>query len=262
MSASLGGLVKDYRLQKNISQLEIAFALGWKEPSRLSRIEQGRVEKPPRELLEKIMDAMRLRREERNHLLYVGNYVPTDKDIEEVKTLTDPVIQEWGYPVEVLDFTWRVVHENNASKDFYYTSHVHTKTNKGKPNVLEIIFSPDFPPNKNQAEENKKQWYAFQTKVLVQFQYAQRTRTKEKFYTELVGRMMKNPLFRELWLQAQQLTTQDIATNYGEKVFINPKNPKQVLRFTFFVVPMFKNPRFDIEFHVPADRETFEYFEK
>jgi len=35
MSATLGGLIKDYRLQKNISQIEIAFVLGWREPSRL-----------------------------------------------------------------------------------------------------------------------------------------------------------------------------------------------------------------------------------
>lgn len=47
MSATLGGLLKDYRLQKNLSQLEIAFAMGWKEPSRLSRIEQGKIGNPP-----------------------------------------------------------------------------------------------------------------------------------------------------------------------------------------------------------------------
>ena len=77
MSATLGGYIKDLRLQKNISQLEIAFALGWKEPSRLSRIEQGKVGNPPRELIDKLIDAMTLSEEEKNQLLVIGNYLPT-----------------------------------------------------------------------------------------------------------------------------------------------------------------------------------------
>ena len=66
MSASLGGLLKDYRLQKNLSQLEIAFSLGWKDTSRLSRIEQGRIDKPQRKLIDKICQIMELKREEKN----------------------------------------------------------------------------------------------------------------------------------------------------------------------------------------------------
>ena len=66
INSTLGGLIKDYRLQKGISQLDIAFSLGWKETSRLSRIEQGRTEKPDRELLDKIIRALNLEEEEKN----------------------------------------------------------------------------------------------------------------------------------------------------------------------------------------------------
>src|SRR3989344_6887474 len=112
MSATLGGLLKDYRLQKNISQLEISFAVGWKEPSRLSRIEQGRVGRPKRVLLEKIMDSMKLSQEERNRLLLTGGYMPTDEEVEDIRNKVKKTLDEWKYPAVVLDFTWRIVSQN------------------------------------------------------------------------------------------------------------------------------------------------------
>ncbi len=66
MSATLGGLIKDYRLQKNLSQMEVVFSLGWKEPSRLSRIEQGRVGNPERKMMDRIIVALKLSEEEKN----------------------------------------------------------------------------------------------------------------------------------------------------------------------------------------------------
>src|SRR3989338_10119232 len=107
MFATLGGLLKDYRLQKNISQLEISFAVGWKEPSRLSRIEQGRVGRPKRVLLEKIMDSMKLSQEERNRLLLTGGYLPTDEEVENLRARIKTMVDQWQYPASVMDFTWR-----------------------------------------------------------------------------------------------------------------------------------------------------------
>src|SRR3989344_8991963 len=116
MSATLGGYIKDLRLQKNISQLEIAFALGWKEPSRLSRIEQGRVGKPKRKLLDKIMDTMNLKVEERNHLLLVGNYIPTEEEVGFMAGLVKEELTKWKFPVVIFGFTWRLIKANPAGK--------------------------------------------------------------------------------------------------------------------------------------------------
>src|SRR3989344_2012364 len=114
MSATLGGLLKDYRLQYNISQLEVALAMGWKETSRLSRIEQGKIFKPTRELLERIMDAMRLKEEEKNQLLYIGNYLPTRKEIEKIQKIALSIIEKVPYPVTVFDFSWRIIIDNEV----------------------------------------------------------------------------------------------------------------------------------------------------
>ena len=119
MSATLGGLLKDYRLQKNIPQLEIAFALGWKEASRLSRIEQGIVVKPKREVIDKIMNAMDMKSEERNNLYTVGGYVPSKKEIEEVRKKLDSIMSVFPYPAEAMDFTWRLIHHNQSLYQLY-----------------------------------------------------------------------------------------------------------------------------------------------
>jgi len=119
MSATLGGLIKDLRLQKNISQLEIAFALGWKEPSRLSRIEQGRVGNPPRELIDRLSEAMKLTNEERNSLLLAGSYLPTNEDFNETVDKLSPIIDTWPYPAALKDFAWRSLYLNSKLCSVY-----------------------------------------------------------------------------------------------------------------------------------------------
>src|SRR3990172_10417662 len=98
INSTLGGLIKDYRLQKGISQLDIAFALGWKESSRLSRIEQGKTERPTREILDKIIKALDLEEEEKNFLLLTAGYLPTEEEIQNVKKETAAILNEWQYP--------------------------------------------------------------------------------------------------------------------------------------------------------------------
>src|SRR5258708_30374415 len=119
VNSTLGGLIKDYRTQKGISQLDISFALGWKEPSRLSRIEQGKTEKPPRELIDKIIHAIGLEEEEKNILLLTGGYLPTDEEIEKIKQETHNVLEEWLYPATLSDFSWRAITSNHHHTNIY-----------------------------------------------------------------------------------------------------------------------------------------------
>src|SRR3990167_9002260 len=119
MSASLGGLLKDYRLQKNLSQLEIAFSLGWKDTSRLSRIEQGRIDKPQRKRMDKICQIMELKDEEKNHILLSGGYLPTMEEIENVRKDLHNLLYNWPYPATVRDFSWRIIDSNPHIFNYY-----------------------------------------------------------------------------------------------------------------------------------------------
>ena len=81
ITASFGGLLKDFRIRKDLSQRDVAYAMGWSEPSRLSRIEQGKTKKPTRENVHQLFEAMRLSKIERNKLLLAGGYLPTEEEL-------------------------------------------------------------------------------------------------------------------------------------------------------------------------------------
>src|SRR6185369_6715626 len=118
-NSTLGGLIKDYRLQKGISQLDIAFSLGWKETSRLSRIEQGKTEKPTREFLDKIIRPLGLEEEEKNTLLLIGGYIPTEEEIVKIKKETKEILDNWPYPATLSDFSWRSISQNKHNARVY-----------------------------------------------------------------------------------------------------------------------------------------------
>ena len=261
MSATLGGYIKDLRLQKNISQLEIAFALGWKEPSRLSRIEQGKVGNPPRELIDKLIDAMTLSEEEKNQLLVIGNYLPTAEDIKEARKKIDPIVNNWEFPASSLDYTWRII---SANQKLYKALNVSLKEQEGIekyfPHTIDIIFDPDFSQNKTQNITESKERREFMVKTLMQFQHAQRQRTNEHWYQQLIKHMMGNSVFHDVWLEVRKkMTERPLIADFSKKT-IKAKEGKK-LNFYFFLTQLFNDPRFYIELYVPKDIETYKYFQ-
>jgi transcriptional regulator with XRE-family HTH domain len=264
MSASLGGLLKDYRLQKNLSQLEIAFALGWKDTSRLSRIEQGRIDKPQRNLMDKICQIMELTKKEANHILLTGGYLPTDEEIQDTNAILAKFIEKWPYPAAVRDFAWRVISVNSKLTKYY---DIDNKTleylNKAYPSIIEVTLHANFKLNKDCAKNNNlNERKIFIVKMLRAFKYAQRGRTKEKWYVELMKKMMGNKLFRELWQHTVESDPElDFIANFAQKTSIDPSNNKE-LKVNMFIVPYLQDPRFEIEFYSPADLATFKYFDR
>lgn len=263
MSATLGGLLKDYRLQKNLSQLEIAFAMGWKEPSRLSRIEQGKVESPPRELLNKLMEAMKLDESEKGQLLLAGGYLPTEEEIEKVRGDVDLLIQKWQYPIYVVDFSWRVLHWNKALEIVYtLDKKAREQLRKFHPRTLDLIFDPNFFQLKYMKGEELKRWNEFLLNKLILFKSTQAMWTREKWYLDFVKRMMNNDTFRKLWVQAKVPSQEKGLINYERKSLVNMEDTSKRLEFHIFDVPLLQDPRFAITIHVPADLETYKYFQQ
>ena len=100
--------------------------------------------------------------------------------------------------------------------------------------------------------------------VLNHFLYEQRSRTREHWYQDLIKKMMNYQLFRELWPQALKHIETDIdLTNYGEKTLNTKKGyVKIILNLKFFVLPIFKDPRFLVELYIPSDLHTMNYYQK
>ncbi len=264
MSASLGGLLKDYRLQKNLSQLEIAFALGWKDTSRLSRIEQGRIDKPQRNLVDRICNIMELKMEEKNHVLLAGGYRPTMEEILEVRKDLHSMLHGWPYPASVRDFSWRIVDSNQEIFNYYNVPHkARMFINNELPNIFEVTFSPDFLLNKHFLDGKEGEYRkTFLTNMIHDFRYHQRNRTKEKWYIHLMKELMENELFRELWQCSNEklVTNSNKVTNFAQKRGFNKNSPDKHLNMYMFIIPYLRDPRFEVELYTPSDLTTFKYF--
>lgn len=147
-TATLGGLIKDYRIRKRLSQLEVSMNIGWSDTTRLSKIEQGRVSKPSRETVEKIISALQLTPKERGDFLLVGGYLPTDQEIKKIIREFGNRVLEWPHPAYLIDFSWRVLLINNKTAQIFGLSPAFVKKiTKNKPNLLEaVIYSKETLP--------------------------------------------------------------------------------------------------------------------
>lgn len=263
MSATLGGLIKDYRIQRGIQQLEIAYKIGWKDATILSRIEQGVTKTPSREVIDKICSAMELEEEEKNNLLYVGSYVPTSEEINNIRNKMDPIINNYLYPILIEDFTWRVVHENEAARHLEYKDENEAKwVDENLPNALEYNFQEEyhnakFP--KNIKEEDKIE---FLTAITAQFLSEQKERSNQRWYKDLMTKLMRNPRFRNIYQTAIKIDTSTIVRDYSKQTVAHRRNPNKILSYFMFNVPLMTDARFFLEFQVPADIETFKYYEE
>lgn len=263
-NSTLGGLIKDYRLQKGISQLDIAFSLGWKEPSRLSRIEQGKTERPTRELVDKIIHAIGLEEEEKNILLLNGGFLPTEEEIDGIRTDTVNTLAEWPYPAFVLDFSWRMIIPNKEVIQIYrLTDNDESNILKYHPRILDILFDPTFRQNKLLEGSGAENWQKFLKMAILNFKYEQRHRTKEKWYIDHVRGLMKNDLFRELWVSTDiRDKLKGVVGKFTPKDVLHPTDDNRILRFFRFSAPVLKDPRFEIDYLIPRDLETYSYYNK
>ncbi len=260
LQASLGGLLKDYRTQKNISLNEVAFGIGWKDKARLNNIEQG-LEKPSRELIDEICRILDLKEQEKNYLLLVGNYLPTWEEIEIIRKKVQPIIDEWPYAAVLIDFSWRVLLVNEKkAKIFHLREKEHNEMLIKMPRIIEVLFHPYYVANVGLKGKELEEWYNWLVELLVHFRYAQQNRTKENWYIELISNMMDNKLFSEMWKKSYNLQMFKVA-KHGKKVLIHPHDKNKRLLLYFSVVPLLSDPRFEIEFCTPVDSETFNYFQ-
>lgn len=262
-TATLGGLIKDYRIKKRLSQLEVSLRIGWQDTSRLSKIEQGRVGKPTRETVEKIIKALELDQQEKGEFLFIGGYLPTEEEIINIRKKLSPIVSNWSYPAAIFDFSWRAIDQNKANIDVYQiSSELNHRIFNEHLRVLEILFDPNLKQNKFLKGNHLKGWYSFLSSVIVNFKYEQKKRVKEKWYIYHLKDMLLNPTFRKLWSETEEKSgTEFIIGRFAKQSLINPKKFKERLNFYLFTMPVLEDPRFALELLVPMDMNTYQYYQ-
>lgn len=260
LTTSLGGMIKDYRIQQNMSELEASLAVGWDDNSNLRKIESGEIKKPPRQIIDKLCHALQLKNQEKNQILYTGNYLPTEEEVNKIRKEKKDLLNSWAYPAVLLDFSWRIISENDHNKHLYhYPVKIFEDITNNLPTVIEVLFNPDLSPYYKLTSQEQKEWRNSLLQILIQFRTVQQRRTKEDWYQNLMKKMIKNDLFRRLWQESLNIKVNSV-TKYSKKIFPMPENPKKRLNMNIFIVPLIEDPRFEIEFHTPSNLDTFLYF--
>jgi len=263
MNISLGALIKHYRMQKRLSQLDIASAIGWKDTSRLSKIEQGRVRRPTKKLLEKILDALNLSVEERGEFLLTGGYLPNNEDIRKVIKSLHSKINNWPYPAYLIDFSWRLIVWNDATaKIFHIRPQTQKKLLKVKLNLLELPFLSkevlSIKVAKGGDEEHLKLLAEAQ---VARFKVEQAVWTSESWYKDLIRKMMKNTQFARLWREVEPRDYQKEFLDYEYEVIEGQwDGQSEVLRFYILTSKLIMDPRFQLVTYLPVDEATSDFF--
>ena len=254
-TATLGGLIKDYRLKKRLLQLEVSLRIGWKDTTRLSKIEQGRVSKPTRETAEKIIKALELTDEEKGEFLYMGGYQPTDSEIKEIIKEFKTKVDSWQHPAYIMDFSWRLLYVNKISisifgMDLSWVDIIR----KNRPNAVEFAFlSKDIRPAdvwKGESEDKLKpieiaQVAAFKTET---FHYQ-----NEYWFKKTIQSLMKYERFREIWPKISLQDYHKKLLDYEYKRIIETrKGKKKIYNFHIFTTKLINDPRFQIVMYYPV----------
>lgn len=263
LTATLGGLIKDYRIKKRLSQLEVALRIGWKDTSRLSKIEQGRVGRPTRETIEKISKALELDSFEQGQLLYAANLLPTREEAQKVIKYITEDFSYFKYPAFLIDMGWNIFYFNNAAKELFKLSdQEYEYIEKECPNWMEIQFLKKyFNKVKVKAGYTEKKLLPFEEYLIAHFKFEQLESTSERWFNSLLTRLSKDPLFRELWVKTPVLMDEHLFYEYEVNEFTGVwKEKEQNLKFHIISLHPNNDSRYGYVIHMPADAMTYDFY--
>jgi transcriptional regulator with XRE-family HTH domain len=145
---SLGGLLRYWRRQRSMSQLDLSLDAGVSQ-RHLSFVESGR-SVPSRELVLRLSEKLDVPFRERNTLLLASGYAPVyqqpaldDPEMALVVKAVDRVLrQQEPHPALVLDRYWNVIKTNEAAPRFF-GSFIDLSTRPKPRNLLHLLLDPD-----------------------------------------------------------------------------------------------------------------------
>lgn len=259
LTATLGGLIKDYRIKKRLSQLEVSLRIGWKDTSRLSKIEQGRVGKPTRETIDKVIKALELTNQEKGEFLLVGGYLPTEEEIKVAMKSVRQKINTWPYPAYLMDFSWRWLTANNLTFKVVNIPPSQKKMiKKLKPNFLGFPF---LPPDQLLVAitkgEDREHLKSFRVAQIAAFKTENAKYLNESWCKKLIGSLMEYDEFRKLWSKIGQDAYHKKLLDYEYKRFDGVYDGKQqILDFHLLTARLIEDPRFQIVLCYPANEQA------
>lgn len=153
-ASAFGGLLREWRSQRKLSQLELALQGGISQ-RHLSFLESGR-SRPSREMVLGLCETLDIPLRERNALLGAAGFAPLYRErslqgaeMEPVRRALELTLKHHEpYPAVVVDRDWNLVLQNEASQRFFGLlgdpAVIWPRTcPDGRPNVMRLTFHPE-----------------------------------------------------------------------------------------------------------------------
>lgn len=262
--ASLGGLIKEFRIKKRLSQQDISLLVGWKDTTRLSKIEQARVGSISHEILGKIMSALSLNENERARMLFASGIVPTKEESKELINKLKKSLSYINAPLYIVDFAWNTIYINDLTKKlFMIPENEYEYINSKMPNWMELIFlRKTFSKVSINEGYNKKALYPYDEFQLAYFKDELAPYAQDRWYKDLVLRLSKNEHFRKLWSNMPALKNVALYEYWYKEISGKWKGKTEVLKFHSLSI----RPSFDFRYFITslhaADENTFKFYGK
>ena len=130
---------------------------------------------------------------------------------------------------------------------------------KSKPNILEAPFTKDMLKATIEKGDDEIRLKPFAVAHIATFKAVNQRFQNEAWHKKLIQSLMKYQEFRRLWSIVEPDAYDKFLRYEYKKVTGIYKGKKRILRLHMFVVSIINDPRFDLIFYTPADRETDEH---
>jgi transcriptional regulator with XRE-family HTH domain len=221
----------------------------------LQRVESGKVERPERETLERILAALGARYTERRDILEMFGYVvdtplPDDAEIEWAIHACQPELHDVAFPAYLLDCAHRLLAWNPLASRLFNTD---VEARLTHMSMLKVLFDPGHgiaPLIHNPAE-----FYPASIRAL---RYQMQVFHGEPWYTELIEDLLEHvPNFRRYWLSTE-----------SDRIYPTAARPLTPIEFKLPSVGLLKfwltsesfvqDRRFRVMYYLPADAATIQ----
>jgi transcriptional regulator with XRE-family HTH domain len=194
---TVGEIVRTLRSRRDLEQVELARACGWRDASAVSRIETDRI-KPTRRTLLKLAENLAdpsvtgTAKEIRAWLFLAAGILPTSREVDELDPHI-PDIESWKHPASVIDFGWYVWRTNEWFRRGIGLPEKHIGRN-----YLEMWFEEDSPVRKQLGDI----WLDLARIMISQFRADTVRRTEQRWFKKLFTALRVLPDFEQAWEQA------------------------------------------------------------
>ncbi len=240
---TVGEIVRLLRTRRDLEQIELARACGWRDASAVSRIETDRIA-PTRRTLIKLADNLGdgvvngSSDDVRAWLFLAAGILPTADDIARVSE-SIPAIEGWAQPALVLDFGWNVWRANHP-----IISWLALPPDFVGSNLLEIMFGDTVRAHLGSW------WTSAAVEALRQFRGETDNRRDQRWHRALLARLNADRRFAELWDAAVPTEPNELSLRTRESPNMDPVS---IIRIT-----LAGDPRLTLAQIVPEARSAHE----